>query len=123
MLAEDLRFKSKTLDYVIKNLKRDHTTANPEDVFAIVEGLVGQMDIYDGLDNEYIAANRFNDREKMEEIKRRRKENKRRLGVICDVSMNELGIEYDKLCSIFGQNEDSEIAAVWDEQLDKYNVR
>ena len=119
--AENLRFKSKTLDFILRQLKNKSSFADSGDSLDVVEELVKSMDIYGGLDDEYIAANRFNDEKKLNEIKEKRKSNKMKLGVVCDVALNELGINFDSLQNLFDLDDGSEIALVWDQCLDTYN--
>lgn len=121
--AENMRFKSKTLDFILRRLKNKGSLVDSGDALDIVEELVESMDIYNGLDGEYIAANRFNDERKLSEIKEERKNNKIKLGVVCDIALNELGIDFDDLQDFYDQDDDSEIALVWDQCLDLYNRR
>lgn len=119
--TENMRFRSKTLDFILGRLKNKSSFADSSDSLDVIKEVVESMDIYGGLDDEYIAANRFNDEKKLNEINEKRKSNKIKLGVVCDVALNELDISFDSLQNFFDLDDDSDIAFEWGQCLNIYN--
>lgn len=120
VLCEDFRYKSKTLDLVLSRLKGHNSTAEVQDASFVIRGLVDDFySVYDGFDSELLAAQRFNDQKKIDDIYKDIEKANRRLNTLCSTAL-DLGVSYDDLSAYFDDDDDSTVALMWDRQLQKY---